>query len=142
MFEIPLYFWIVLFTVCLFLEIVTTGFFLLSVGIGAGVTAIANYMNFDPLMQIAIFVIITVICLIASRPLANRLTRGSPDKRAATDRFIGKEGIVTEAIDPENAGMIKIAGESWRAIANENISVGEKVLVEKVKGVKLIVKKK
>ena len=142
MFEVPLSFWIILFAGCLFLEIVTTGFYLLSVGIGAAAAAIANYMGIDPTWQLIIFAVVTIICLIASRPFANILTRGSPDKKAATDRFIGKEGIVTEAIDPDNAGMIKISGESWRAISTENIPIGESVIVEKVKGVKLRVRKK
>lgn len=142
MFSIPLNFWIVLFAVCLFLEIVTAGFYLMSVGIGAAIAGIANYMSFDPTTQLIIFAVVTVICLIASRPFANMLTRGSPDKKATTDRLIGKEGVVTETIDPENAGMIKIGGESWRSIANDNISIGEKVVVEEVKGVKLKVKKK
>lgn len=142
MFIIPLNFWIALFAVCLFLEIVTAGFYLMSVGIGAAIAAIANYMGFDPTTQLIIFAVVTIICLIASRPLANRLTRGSPDKKATADRLIGKEGVITEAVDPENAGMIKVGGESWRTIVNDNISIGEKVIVEEVKGVKLKVKKK
>lgn len=28
--------------------------------------------------------------------------------------LIRKEGVVTEPIDPENSGMMKISGESWR----------------------------
>ncbi|MCL2687988.1 MAG: NfeD family protein [Methanobrevibacter sp.] len=142
MFEIPLSFWIILFAGCLFLEIVTTGFYLMSVGIGAAIAAVANYIGFDPTAQLIIFVVVTIICLLASRPFANILTRGSPDKKAATDRFIGKEGVVIEAIDHDNAGMIKISGEEWRAISTEIISVGESVIVEKVKGVKLKVRKK
>jgi len=141
MFEIPLSFWIILFAGCLFLEIVTTGFYLMSVGIGAACAAAASYIGLDPTTQLIIFTVVTIICLIASRPFANILTRGSPDKKAATDRFIGKEGVVIEAIDPDNAGMIKISGEEWRAISTEIISVGESVIVEKVKGVKLKVKK-
>ena len=142
MFEFTLIFWIILFAGCLFLEIVTSGFYLMSVGIGAAVAGIANYMGIDPTTQLIVFTIVTIICLIASRPFANILTRGSPDKKAATDRFMGKEGLVTEAIDSDNAGMIKISGEEWRAISTEAIQVGESVIVEKVKGVKLKVRKK
>lgn len=142
MFTIPLSFWIILFAGCLFLEIVTTGFYLMSVGIGAATAAVASYIGLDPTTQLIIFAVVTIICLIASRPFANILTRGSPDKKAATDRFIGEEGVVTEPIDPDNAGMIKISGESWRAISTEQISIGELVIVEKVKGVKLKVRKK
>ena len=142
MFEIPLGFWIILFAGCLFLEIVTSGFYLLSVGIGAAAAGIANYLGIDPMIQVIIFAIVTIICLIASRPFANRLTRGSPDKKATSDRFIGKEGVVSKTIDPDNAGMIKIYGETWRAISDDSIAIDEKVIVEEVKGVKLKVRKK
>jgi len=135
-------FWIILFVVCVLLEIITTGFFLLSIGIGSAAAMVANYMNFDPMTQILVFVIVTIICLIASRPLAKKLTQGSPKKKAAADRLLKKEGTVTEHIDIENSGMVNIAGESWRAIADENISVGEKIIVEEIKGVRLKVIKK
>ncbi len=142
MFIIPLEFWIVFAAACLLLELVTAGFYLMSVGIGSIAAAITNYLGFDPTMQLVAFAIITVICLIASRPLAHKLTKGGPNVKVAAERLIGKEGVVTEPIDPENAGMIKISGEDWRAVANDDILVGEKVIVEEVKGVKLEVRKK
>ena len=135
-------FWIILFVVCVLLEIVTPGFFLLSIGIGSAAAAAANYVNLDPITQMLIFVIVTVICLIASRPFAKKLTQGSHKKKAASDRLIGKEGTVVEPISIENSGMVNISGENWRAIADENVAVGEKIIVEKIKGVRLIVIKK
>jgi len=135
-------FWIILFVVCVLLEIVSAGFFLLSIGIGSATAALANYMGFDPLSQILVFVIVTTVCLVVSRPFAKKLTQGSPKKKAASDRLLKKEGIVVEAIDVEDSGMVKISGESWRAIADENISVGEKIIVEDIKGVRLKVIKK
>lgn len=135
-------FWIIFAAICLLLELVSAGFYLMSVGIGGIGAGIGNYMGFDPTTQLVIFVVITIIFAIISRPLANRLTRDSPNKKATSDRLIGKEGIVSESIDPENSGIIKISGESWRAIANEDIKIGKKVIVEKVKGVKLSVRKK
>lgn len=135
-------FWIILFFICLLLEIITTGFFLMSIGIGAAAAAVANYINLDPTTQLLIFVIVTIICLIVSRPFAKKLTKGSPKKKAASDRLLGKEGTVVEPIDIENSGMVNISGESWRAIADETISAGEKIIVEEIKGVKLKVMKK
>jgi membrane protein implicated in regulation of membrane protease activity len=142
MIEFSLEFWIILAAACLLVELVGTGFYLMSVGIGAIGAAIANYIGLDPITQLIIFALVTVIFIVLSRPLANRLTRGAPNKKAAADRLIGEEGVVTEAINPENSGMIKISGETWRAIANDTITVGEIVIVEKVKGVKLCVRKK
>ena len=135
-------FWIILFVVCVFLEILTTGFFLLSVGIGSVAAAVANYMSFDPITQLLIFAIVTVICVIVSRPFAKKLTQGGSKKKAASDRLLGTEGIVVEHIDIEHSGIVQISGETWRAIADENISVGEKIIIKEIKGVKLKVMKK
>jgi membrane protein implicated in regulation of membrane protease activity len=135
-------FWIILFVACILLEIITTGFFFFLLVIGSGAAMVANYMHFDPITQIIIFIIVTIICLVASRPFAKKLTQGSPKKKAAADRLLGKEGSVIESIDIENSGMVNISGESWRAIADENISVGEKIIVEEIKGVRLKVTKK
>lgn len=142
MFIIQLEFWILFAATCLLLELVSAGFYLMSVGIGSASAAVANYIGFDPTTQLIVFAIVTIICLIASRPLAHHLTAGGPDVKVAAERLIGEEGIVTEPIDPENAGMIKISGEEWRAISNVDIGVREKVIVEEVKGVKLKVIKK
>jgi len=119
----------------------TAGFFLLSIGIGSATAALANHMNFDPITQLLVFVVVTIICLLASRPFAKKLTKGSPKKKAASDRLLENEGVVVESIDSENSGMVKISGESWRAIADENISAGEKIIVKEVKGVRLKVEK-
>jgi len=135
-------FWIIIFVSCILLEIITTGFFLMSIGIGSAAATVANYMNFDPITQMLVFIIVTIICLIVSRPFAKKLTQGSPKKKATADRLLEKEGTVVEAIDIENSGMVNISGESWRAIADENISVGEKIIVEEIKGVRLKVSKK
>lgn len=142
MFIIPVIFWIIFAAACILLELFSAGFYLMSLGIGAAGAAVANYFGLDATTQLIVFAIVTTICLIASRPLANHLTKGGPDIKVASERLLGEEGVVLEKIDPENAGMIKISGEQWRAIANTDITIGEKVIVEAVKGVKLKVRKK
>lgn len=133
-------FWIILIAICLIGELLTGGFFLMSLGIGSIGGAIANYMNFDPLIQLIVFVIITSICLVISRPFANKLTKGNP-KKVASERLIGREGIVLETINSDNDGMVKISGEKWRAISDSEIQLNEKIIVQEIKGVKLKVKK-
>lgn len=141
MITFSLEFWIILAAICLLLELITGGFYLMSVGVGGIAATISNYMGFDPITQLIFFAVFTIIFLIISRPLAKKLTKGSPSKKATTDRFIGQKGMVIEAIDSENSGMIKISGELWRARSEDSIDVGEEVVVSDVKGVRLIVKK-
>lgn len=51
----------------------------------------------------------------------------------------GKIGVVLKKIDGE--GRVEVQGEIWRAESGERIGVGEKVVVEKMEGLLLRVKK-
>ncbi|MGL6299196.1 MAG: NfeD family protein [Methanobacteriaceae archaeon] len=137
-----LYFWLVLGVICILCELLTMGFFLLSIGIGSFSAAVLNYSGFDPISQIAIFVIVTVICIILSRPLSKRLTKNTPGKKVGSERLVGEEGLVLEDISENKIGTVKIIGDTWKASSNEEILEGEKVKVEEIKGTRLIVTKK
>lgn len=135
-------FWILLTFVCILGELLSVNFFLLSVGIGAGFAALTNHLKYDPTTQLIIFVTTTITCILFSRPLAKKLTKGSPSKKSNADRLIGKEAIVIKKIVPDEMGTVKILGDTWKAISNDEIAIGEKTIVEKIDGVKLVVKKK
>lgn len=134
-------FWIVLAVVCVLGELLTLTFFLLSVGIGAGFAALTNYLNHDPTTQLIVFIVVTITCVLLSKPIAKKLTSKSPLKKSNSDRLIGEEAIVIKKIIPDEMGTVKILGDTWKAIANEEITIGEKVVVERIDGVKLIVNK-
>ena len=51
------------------------------------------------------------------------------------------EGVVTEEITKFKIGEVKVDGKKWSAMANEKIKVGEEVIIDKIDGVKLIVRK-
>ena len=53
--------------------------------------------------------------------------------------MIGKVGVVLKMVKGE--GQVQVSGEIWNAESAEQIKVGEKVVVEKVEGLKLFVKK-
>ena len=55
--------------------------------------------------------------------------------------LIGKIGEVTEAISPKKGGKIFISGEYWFADSDEEISVGEKVEILEMRGLRLKVKR-
>ncbi|MCK9152075.1 NfeD family protein [Methanobacterium alcaliphilum] len=131
--------WIALAAICFIGEMITTSFFLLWFGIGASITAVLNYLGFDPMIQFVAFIIISLILLGISRPFAARITSESP-KKAASDRLIGKEAIVIEEILEHEGGLVDVDGDVWRAVAPQKIQTGELVKIESVQGVKLCVK--
>ena len=134
-------FWIILAIVFLIGELLTGGFYLLSIGLGSIAAAILNYLQFDLTIQIMAFIIITLIFIFISRPLYKRLNKNTADKKSNTERLIGLKAKVTEDIGPHKIGTIKVKGEVWKAISDEEISEGEEVEIIEIEGVKLKVKK-
>lgn len=135
-------FWLIIAIVFIIGELLTLTFFLLSVGIGAALAGLTNYLGFSWEVQLVVFVVATLVCVGISRPIAKKLTKNAPDKKSNSDRLIGEEAIVTEDIELDKMGTVKILGDTWKAIAKENISAGEKVIVKNIDGVKLIVERK
>ena len=132
--------WILVAAIFFIGELITMGFFLLWFGVGASVSEVLNYLGFSETTQIIAFILVSIVLLAASRPFAKRITQGLPSKKATSDRLIGEKGIVIEDISPDNGGIVKIGGDIWRAISDQKISKDERILVEKIKGVTLVVK--
>jgi len=131
--------WIILAAICFVGEMITSGFFLLWFGVGAAVAAVLTYFGFAPTTQLVAFVVVSGVLVVVSRPIAKRITK-EPPKKAVSDRLIGKKGIVIEDISPDASGMVKIEGDTWRAISDQKIYSGECIIVKGIEGVKLVVK--
>jgi membrane-bound serine protease (ClpP class) len=58
---------------------------------------------------------------------------------AGIEELLGEKGIATTGLAAGVEGMIRIHGESWRAIAQRSVAAGEAVRVQKVEGLKLYV---
>ena len=58
-----------------------------------------------------------------------------------SDRVIGKSGEVIKEISNNEYGEVKVFGNVWTATSKQNLSVGDKVKVISIEGVKLIVEK-
>lgn len=130
--------WIVIAGVCFIGEMLTSGFFLLWFGVGASVAAVLNYLDFDPLTQFIVFILVSLVLLAVSRPFAQRITK-EPPRKAVSDRLVGKKGVVMEDILPDKGGVVNIEGDIWRAISPVEIKKDTKIVVKKVESVKLLV---
>ena len=128
--------WIIIAGICFIGEMLTTGFFLLWFGVGASVSAVLNYLGFDPMIQFIAFILISLILIAVSRPFAKKITK-EPPRKAVSDRLVGKIGIVIEEILPETGGVVKVEGDVWRAVSPNKIEKNSKIVVKKVESVKL-----
>ncbi len=59
--------------------------------------------------------------------------------RTGAGTVIGEEGVVRDPLDP--VGTVQLPGELWTAVADETIPVGEHVVVDKVDGLRVHVKR-
>lgn len=133
--------WLIIVVLLVVIEICTVN--LVSIWfIASGIVSMIIAIYFDNFfIQFAVFVVGGIILMLLTRKfLVNFLKVKSTDTNL--DRVIGKEGVVREAIDKDTIGEVKADGKLWSAIASEKIEVGDRVIVERIDGVKLIVRKK
>ncbi len=112
---------------------------------GAVTAMLASALGASMPVQLVLFVAVSTVLLIVTRPLVKKLLKKGSTETTNADRIIGETGIVTEEIDNiKNVGQIMVLGQSWSAASEggEVIGNGEMVAVTAIKGVKAIVRKK
>ena len=137
-------FWLILFVVLLIIEIFTMGLTTVWFAGGALVAWILAYAGFDLPVQIILFLLVSIVLLVLTRPIAIRYFNKERQKTNA-ESLIGQKAVVLEEIDTiHNVGRVEVNGMEWAAKTEdteEPIKVGEIVVIEGIQGVKLIVRK-
>ena len=142
MFQTMAFVWLAVFVVTVVIEIATLGLTTIWFAGGALVALIISLFNPPVAVQIAVFIVVSVVLLIFTRPIA---TKHFNKKMVATnvDSVPGETGIVSMNIDNIAAtGTVMIKGMEWTARTESDdlkIEKGAKVKVLRVEGVKVIV---
>ena len=142
MFQTMAFVWLAVFVVTVVIEIATLGLTTIWFAGGALVALIISLFNPPVAVQIAVFIVVSVVLLIFTRPIA---TKHFNKKMVATnvDSVPGEIGIVSVNIDNIAAtGTVMIKGMEWTARTESDdvkIEKGAKVKVLRVEGVKVIV---
>ena len=107
--------------------------------VASGIVAlILSYFDVPTIVQVATFVILGIILLFTTKkPLEKMLNKTK--QKTNVDRVLDMEGIVTEEIDKNSPGEVKVDGKRWTAVAETKIPKGSTVKILKIEGVKLIV---
>ena len=141
--QIMFWFWLVAAIVLAIVEAATATLVTIWFAGGAFLAMLCAWAGFGYGVQLAVFVISSMILLLLTRPLANKLTHRDNQPTNA-DRIIGQTGVVTEAIDQLNAtGRISVMGQSWAAVSEDGnpLEAETKVIITEIRGVKAVVKK-
>ena len=136
------WFWLAVLIVCCILEFFSLGLTTIWAAIAALPMIFIARTNLDFRWQLIVFVSLTLLLLIFTRPFAvKKLKNGS--LKTNVDSMIGSQVLVTEKISGFEKGSVKTKnGVIWSASAAENsveISEGSLCNVCEVKGNTLIV---
>ena len=105
----------------------------------------SGVIGFGLPVQVVAFLIVSVILLVLTRPLAVKYFNKERQKTNA-ESLIGEQALVTEDIDTlQAAGHVEIRGQEWSAKTDEpdgKIAKDTIVVVEGIQGVKLIVRER
>lgn len=136
-------FWIILTVVFLVLEGMSAALMTIWFAGGSVAAMIVSLLTDSFVIQLIVFIVVSSILLILTRPLL--VKRMDHEKiKTNVDSLLGEEGIIIKGADVDSLGQAKVKGQIWsvKSQDNEELIKGERVIVQKVEGVKLLVSKK
>ena len=132
--------WLGILAVLLVIEGLTTALTTIWFAGGALVAAIACYAGANLTVQILLFLCVSLVLLIFTRPLAMKYFNKETIQTNANS-LIGKKAVVIQEIDNlAQTGQVRIIEWTARSADDEKIGEGTVVTIEEIRGVKLIVK--
>lgn len=133
--------WLIIAVIFGIIEAVTIGIATVWFAIGAVAAAICAMLGAPVIVQVIVFLVVSIVLLYFTRPLVkNKLKVGT--EKTNVNVLIGKEAIVTAEIPEMGVGEVRVNGLSWTAVSSDphmTISEGSHVVIEDIEGVKLIV---
>lgn len=135
-------FWLMVLLITLVIEAMTLGLTTIWFSGGAVTALIVEILGGNAYVQIAVFLLISLLLLYFTRPIAVKYFNQNRAKTNA-DSLIGKRAIVTSAIhNLQESGKVMVDGMEWTARSSHSSESFEKdriVKIVSIKGVKLIV---
>lgn len=134
--------WIVLLLFTIVLEFVTFDLVTIWFSIGAVGSLIAAALGASLLVQTIVFLSISIVLLLITRPIAKKFMKREIIKTNA-DKIVGLQAIVTRDVFPNEIGEVKVDNALWRAVGQdkETYLVGEMVNINGISGTKAVITK-
>lgn len=118
--------WLLVSLLCLVLELTNGDFFIMCFAIGGVAAAIVSAFSDSFTLQVIVFAVVSALIIFFVRPFALKYLHKNKDNRVSNaDAIIGRTGKVTESIVANGYGRIKVDGDSWKAVAANNLAIEE-----------------
>lgn len=138
-------FWVILLVVFVVIEVLTMGLTTIWFAGGALAAAVTAVFNLPSYVQIATFIVVSMVLVFFTRPIAVRYFNKDRVKTNA-ESMVGRKAIVTGAINNIKAeGQVTVSGMEWsaRSVSDDvQIAEGAVVTIVAISGVKLIVEER
>lgn len=122
-------------------ELLSLGLYLGLVAVGAGLAALAAALGAGVVVQVLVFIVVSLALLGLVRPVARRHLRTPARLRTGTAALVGTVALVTERVDADG-GRVRIGGEVWSARAWDESQVlepGTRAEVMEIRGATALV---
>lgn len=137
--------WVILLVGFVVIEVLTMGLTTIWFAGGALAAGIMAALNLPSYVQIATFIVVSMVLIFFTRPIAVRFFNQDRVKTNA-ESMVGKKAIVTGTIDNIRAeGQVTVSGMEWSARSTSDdiiIKEGTVVTIVAISGVKLIVEER
>ena len=138
--------WLLIAAVFVVIEIFTSGFAVACFSVGCVFGSMLAACDLSLTWQVVAFAVGTFLAFVFIRPIVMKyLDKKTNDTGVKTnmDNIIGKTAVVTEKIEENGYGRVKIDGDDWKAKTADGSAaeVGEKVEIESFESIILTVKK-
>ncbi len=132
--------WIIIIVLLTLVEIMTVNLTTIWYVVSAIIALIVAFFSENFMLQFGVFAVVGTILLITTRPFLKKIMVKKKEP-TNSDRVIGMEAVVTELIDKNKIGEVKVDGKRWSAYANQKIDVNCVVKILSIDGVKLKVER-
>ena len=133
--------WIIFAVFMLICEVLTTQLVSIWFVLGAIAAAITCIFTDNLLIQTIVFVLVSLIALLATRPLVKKFLKNKKEP-TNSDRLIGRVGVVTlDIVNRAGEGQVNVDGKIWSAKSADGCEIksGASVKITAIEGVKLVV---
>ena len=134
--------WLALTAVLLIIEIATLGLTTIWFAAGALFAFFAALLGMNQGIQIGVFVVVSVVLLFFTRPLAVKYLNTKTIK-TNTEALVGKTArVIVDINNLKSQGQVVINGLEWTARSSDDtvvFKIGDAVTMVGIEGVKLIV---
>ena len=133
--------WVAAIVIFIVIEIFTQGLTSIWFAGGALGGCIAAIAGAGPLLQVVVFIIVSILLIIATRPFKKKMDRRI--QKTNVETVIGQVAFVEEEIPAGQTGRVRLDGKIWTAksIGGDQIFAGERVTVRDIQGVTLTVER-